>query len=93
MESKIFRATRWSVVSEIIAKIISPITTMLLARVLSQEVFGIVASITVVTSMADMLTDAGFNAYILQHQFASKEEERKTIDVCFWQRCKLSGGC
>lgn len=90
MESKIFRATRWSVVSEIIAKIISPITTMLLARVLSQEVFGIVASITVVTSMADMLTDAGFNAYILQHQFASKEEERKTIDVCFWSNAGLS---
>ena len=52
-------------------KIIAPITTIILVRLLSQEVFGIVASITAITSLADMLSDAGsmptlFNISFLQ---------------------------
>ncbi len=90
MEKKVIQATKWSVISEVVAKVISPITTMLLARVLSTEVFGIVASITVITSMADMLTDAGFNAYILQHKFKDEAEEKETVHVCFWSNITIS---
>ena len=71
---KVVRAAKWSVFSEILAKIIAPITTIVLARLLSQEIFGIVASLTAITSMADLLADAGFNAYIIQHQFETEKE-------------------
>lgn len=88
--SKIANATKWNVISEIIAKLISPITTIVLARLLAPEVFGIVASITAITSLADLLTDAGFNAYIVQHQFENEEEQAKTINVCFWSNFAIS---
>lgn len=83
-DQKVARAAKWSVFSEILAKVISPITTITLARLLSQEVFGIVASLTAITSMADLLADAGFNAYIVQHQFESEKEKKATYNICFW---------
>lgn len=83
-KGKVLNATKWSVICEVIAKIIAPITTIVLARLLSQEIFGIVASLTAITSMADMLADAGFNAYIVQHQFKTDHERKGTLNICFW---------
>ena len=83
-KGKVLKATKWSVICEVIAKVIAPITTIVLARLLSQEVFGIVASLTAITSMADMLADAGFNAYIVQHQFKTDHERKSTLNICFW---------
>ena len=88
--NKILRATKFSVVCEVIAKIIAPITTIVLARLLSQEVFGIVASLTAITSMADMLSDAGFNAYIVQHQFKSELEKKGSLNICFLTNITLA---
>ncbi len=90
MKNKILYATKWSIISEVIAKIISPITTMILARILAQEIFGIVASITAITSLADLLSDAGFNAYIIQHQFNDEQEQLHTYNICFWSNFSLS---
>lgn len=81
---KVINATKVSVVCEVIAKVIAPLTTIVLARLLSQEIFGIVASLTAITALADMLADAGFNAYIVQHQFKSYEEQKGTFNICFW---------
>lgn len=86
----IINATKWSVIGEIVAKLISPITTIILARILAKEVFGIVASITTIVSLADLLTDAGFNAYIVQHEFGSDEEKEATYNVCFWSNLAIS---
>lgn len=80
----VLSATKISVVCEVIAKVIAPLTTIVLARLLSQEVFGIIASLTAITALADMLADAGFNAYIVQHQFNSEEEKKGTLNICFW---------
>lgn len=80
----VLKATKISVVCEVIAKIIAPLTTIVLARLLSQEVFGIVASLTAITALADMLADAGFNAYIVQHQFQTEAEKKGTLNICFW---------
>lgn len=88
--NKVLNATKWSVISEVIAKVISPLTTMVLARILSTEVFGIVASITAITSLADLLTDAGFNAYIIQHQFKDESSKNSTYNVCFWSNFIIS---
>lgn len=90
MNKRVVKATKWSIVSEIIAKLISPVTTIILARLLAQEVFGIVASITAIVSLADLLTDAGFNAYIIQHQFQDEEEKKSTYNVCFWSNLAIS---
>lgn len=76
-------ATKWSILSEIIAKLIVPITNMVLSRILAPEVFGVIATITMITSFADMLTDAGFQKYLIQHQFKSKKELFQNANVSF----------
>ena len=58
MNQKIGQAAKWSSITEIIAKLISPITNMILARLLVPEAFGIVATITMVISFAEIFTDA-----------------------------------
>lgn len=83
LTSKIENASKWSILSEIIAKLIVPITNMILSRILAPDIFGIVATITMVTSFADMLTDAGFQKYLIQHQFKSKEELFTNANVAF----------
>ena len=73
IESKIKNATKWSVVSEIIAKLVLPITNMILARLLTPEMFGVVATVTMIVSLADLFTDAGFQKYLIQNNFKSNK--------------------
>lgn len=77
-------ATKWSTFTEIIAKLISPVTNMVLARILTPDAFGVIATITMIVSFADMFTDAGFQKYLIQHEFKTKEEFSKSACVAFW---------
>ncbi|MGI6007093.1 MAG: lipopolysaccharide biosynthesis protein [Ruminococcus sp.] len=83
-------ATRWSTITEVVAKLISPITNMILARLLTPEAFGVVATINMVVSFVEMFTDAGFQKYIIQHVFASEEELDKDTTVAFWTNLGIS---
>ena len=62
---KMQSATKWSAVTQLFAKLVSPITTMVLARLLTPEAFGIVATLTMVISFAEIFTDAGFQKYVV----------------------------
>ena len=84
------RAAAWSSVTEIIAKLISPIVNIFLARLLLPEAFGVVATITMVISFAEVFTDAGFQKYIIQHEFADENELDKSTNVAFWTNLGIS---
>ena len=75
--SKANRSFRWTALAEISAKLIVPLMNMVLARFISSEIFGIVATLTVVTGLATTLSESGFARYIQQHQFQSEEEKKK----------------
>ena len=90
ISKKVNRATIWSSITEIIAKIVPPIVNMVLARLLAPSEFGLIATITVVTSFADVFTDAGFHKYIIQHEFNSEDELNKSTTVAFWSNLTLS---
>ncbi|MGH4140374.1 lipopolysaccharide biosynthesis protein [Clostridium sp.] len=90
LKNKIVNATKWSSITEIAAKIVSPITNMILARVISPEAFGVVATVTMIFSFADMLTDAGFQKYLVQHEFKNNEEKYKCVNVAFWTNLGIS---
>ena len=87
---KIINATKWSSITEIIAKLITPITNMILARILAPEAFGVVATITMIISFADMLTDSGFQKYLVQHEFRNESEKIKYTNVAFWTNLFIS---
>lgn len=88
--SKIVNATKWSSITEIAAKIVSPVTNMILARIISPEAFGVVATITMIMSFADMFTDAGFQKYLVQHEFKDENEKFENANVAFWTNLGIS---
>lgn len=90
LAKSIIIATKWSSITEFIAKIIVPIINMILARLLTPDAFGVVATITIVISFAEMLTDSGFQKYLIQHQFKNESESTQSINVAFWTNLLIS---
>lgn len=50
---------------------------MILARILAPEAFGVVATIAMIISFAEMFTDAGFQKYLVQREFKDDIENIK----------------
>ena len=84
INNKFLNATKWSAITEGFSKLVSPITNMILARIISPEAFGVVATITMIISFVDMFTDAGFQKYLVQHKFTTKEDLYESSNVAFW---------
>lgn len=83
-------ATAWSFAAEIAAKIIVPITNIVLARILAPEAFGIIATINMVVSFADTFSTAGFQKYIVQHEYDNKKDLFQGATVAFWTNFTIS---
>ena len=88
--SKVLNATKWSTITEVAAKFVSPITNMVLARILVPEAFGVVATVTMIISFAEMFADSGFQKYLVQHEFKDEDEKFKNANVAFWTNLGIS---
>ena len=88
--SSVGMATVWSFAAELSAKLIVPVSNMILARILAPEIFGIIATINMIISFADMISTAGFQKYLVQHQYDSTEELHKGASVAFWTNLTIS---
>lgn len=76
-------ALKWSSLAEVISKIITPISNIILARLLAPEEFGIVATVTMVISFVDIFCDSGFHKYLIQHDFTNENHMNSSIAVAF----------
>ena len=90
LESKVVTATKWSALTEIASKLVSPVAGMILARLLTPEAYGAVATTTIIISFAELFTDAGFQKYIIQHDFTDDDDRDKSINVAFWSNLVMS---
>ena len=90
INQQISQATKWSSITQIIAKFIAPITTMVLARLLTPEAFGVVATVTMIISFTEIFTDAGFQKYIIQHEFENDIDKYESTTVAFWTNLAIS---
>lgn len=90
LNHKIVKATKWSTITEIIAKLITPITSVILARLLTPEAFGVVTTLTMVITFAEIFTDAGFQKYLIQHQFENEFDRDQSTNVAFWSNLLMS---
>lgn len=86
----IAKATKWSLFTQIIAKIIPPLSSMILARIFAPEVFGIIATVTMVTSFADTFSESGFQKYIISKEYNNSEELTRDSDVAYWTNLGIS---
>ncbi len=84
------KAAGWSFAATISAKIMVPISNIILARVLAPEIFGVVATINVVISFADMLSQAGFHQYLIQHECETEKDLQNSATVAFWSNFCIS---
>lgn len=90
INTKVVSATKWSSITEIAAKLVSPVSTMVLARLLTPESFGVLVTATMVISFAEIFTDAGFQKYIIQHKFKDETLLYKSTAVAFWSNLIFS---
>jgi len=81
---KTLNATKWSSITEVLAKIISPVINMILARILAPEAFGVLATVNMIIAFADVFVESGFQNFLIQHEFKNEQEERQYLDVAFW---------
>lgn len=90
IQKKSKKSLKWSTFGEIIGRLITPITTAILSRILAPEIFGIVTTITIVISFCEIFSDGGFSKYIIQSDFVNEDEKAKSINVAFWSNFVLS---
>ena len=80
----------WSLFAEIAAKLVTPVTNMILARLLIPDDFAVLAVCTMLITFADIITDAGFGKYLVQHDFETEEEKNQYSNVAFWSNLFVS---
>lgn len=90
LNDKIVNSTKWSTITELIAKLLVPVTNMILARILIPEHFAVVATITMIISFVDMFSDAGFQKYLVHKEFRSTKELEQSAHVAFWTNFGIS---
>lgn len=90
LDKRILKATKWSSITEIVAKLITPITSIVLAHLLTPEAFGVVATLTMVITFAEIFTDAGFQKYLIQHEFKGDVDMEQSTNVAFWSNLVMS---
>ena len=77
------KSVRWSLLGEIFSKIATPLSTMVLARLLSPEIYGIATAVLLIVTFCESVTESGFAKFIIQHDCNSKEEYQKNFSVSF----------
>lgn len=90
LNTRVKIATKWSAVTEIAAKLVTPITSMVLARLLTPEAFGVVTTLTMIITFAEIFTDAGFQKYLVQHEFKDAQDRDESTNVAFWSNLVMS---
>lgn len=90
LNKKVKTATKWSAITELIVRLLVPIVNMVLARLLTPEAFGIVTTLTMIISFAEIFTDAGFQKYIIQHEFSDDKDRDESTNVAFWSNLIMS---
>ncbi len=90
LNKKVKTATKWSTVGEIAAKLVTPISSMVLARLLTPDAFGVVTTLTMIITFAEIFTDAGFQKYLVQHEFKDAKDREESTTVAFWSNLMMS---
>lgn len=89
-QKSITNSIKWSSFAEIGVKFITPVTTMILARILSPEEFGILAICSMIVYFAEIIADSGFGKYIVQADFKDESELKRYATVAFWSHLAVA---
>ena len=90
LNGRTINATKWATVAELLANLVAPISSMILARLLDPSAYGILVIALMVISFAEIFTDAGFQKYLVQNKFDTTEDLFRSTTVAFWTNLVLS---
>ena len=90
MDKKVIQSTKWSGITEILSKLITPVINVFLARILTPEIFGVVATFSMITTFAEIFTDAGFSKYLVQHEYSNTADQDLSMQTAFWSNAVFS---
>jgi len=85
LSQKATRSVKWSAMTEMVARITTPLITLVLARLLNPVDFGVVATAMIVISFAQMFWDAGLSNALIQ----TNEVPEEAAQVVFWTNLTL----
>lgn len=74
------QALKWSVLGELAARVLGPLTFIVLARILLPEDFGVVAAATVLISLAQVLCELGLAKALVQRT----DRIQEAANTAFW---------
>lgn len=83
LTEKTVTGVMWTVLGEIIVKLISPLAFLVLTRILSPEDFGVVAIATTILMLIQIITDLGTSKVLVQLK-CSEKEFGKYCDSAFY---------
>ena len=89
-QKSIANSIKWSSFAEIGVKFITPVTTMILARILAPEEFGVLAICSMIVYFAEIVADSGFGKYIIQADFKDDSELSQYATVAFWSHLAVA---
>lgn len=85
MRQQIRTASLWSLLSEAAVRVITPFVFLVLARLLTPEDFGLVATAMIVVSLAQLIGDAGMSRALIQRE----GDTVATANTVFWMNLGL----
>ncbi len=69
---KVARTLKWNVIDRVSSQLLYAVTGIVLARMLSQEDFGLVGAIMVFQAFATLFVDSGFSSALIQRKAPSR---------------------
>jgi len=76
---------KWTALAQILPRLVTPLTTMFLALLLSPNDFGVVAIATLVISLANMVVGMGFGTTVIQRRSFVED----SANIAFWMSLVL----
>ena len=80
------KSLKWALIGDLLPKIMQPVVTIVLARILVPEDFGIIGIATLVIGLVRMIESMGLNQALIQ----TDEDIEEAADVVFWSNLSLS---
>jgi O-antigen/teichoic acid export membrane protein len=84
LKNQVRGGIKWASISMIATRAARLITTVILARLLAPEVFGLVAITNVTVELIRMLSEFGFGTAYVQRHYSCPEDDRRAANTIFW---------
>ncbi len=88
LRNRTVKGVSWSAFSQLITQLLIWVISMVLARILGPQAYGLVAMTGVFTGFATLFTDSGLGGAIVQR----RNLEKRHLDSAFWINVVMGGG-